>query len=88
MASHNHFLATEARQLKQRLKPYRRLQLQARNRVSNSIAEHREIFEAIKNGKEQEAERALKEHVLIQGTRFSDFVSQVKRFGESSRTTA
>ena len=87
-ASHNHFLATEARQLKQRLKPYRRLQLQARNRVSNSIAEHREIFEAIKNGKEQEAERALKEHVLIQGTRFSDFVSQVKRFGESSRTTA
>lgn len=80
-ASHNSFLASEARQLKQRLKPYRRLQLQARNRVSNSIAEHRRIFEAIANGNEDEAEQCLKEHVLIQGTRFSDFVSQVKQFG-------
>lgn len=80
-ASHNTFLATETRQLKQRLKPYRRLQLQTRNRVSTSVEEHRKIFEAIEGGKEHEAERYLKEHVLIQGTRFSDFVSQVKEFG-------
>lgn len=82
-ASHNTFLAAETRQLKQRLKPYRRLQLQARNRVSTSVEEHRKIFEAIESGNEQEAERCLKEHVLIQGTRFSDFVSQVKEFGAS-----
>ncbi|MEC7816197.1 MAG: GntR family transcriptional regulator [Pseudomonadota bacterium] len=79
-ASHNQYLATEARQLKQRLKPYRRLQLQARNRLSNSVAEHRRIYEAIEKGLEAEAERCLKEHVLIQGTRFTDFVSQVKKF--------
>ncbi|KMQ75492.1 GntR family transcriptional regulator [Marinobacter subterrani] len=84
-ASHNQFLATEARQLKQRLKPYRRLQLQARNRVSNSSEEHRKIFRAIETGQEREAEQYLKEHVLIQGTRFSDFVSQVKAFGNSSQ---
>lgn len=83
-ASHNTFLATEARQLKQRLKPYRRLQLQARNRVRNSVDEHRQIFEAIKNGNETEAEECLRQHVLIQGTRFSDFVSQVKQFGDSA----
>ena len=35
-ASHNTFLASEARQLKQRLKPYRRLQLQVRQRMHNS----------------------------------------------------
>ncbi|WP_203301540.1 GntR family transcriptional regulator [Marinobacter sediminum] len=87
-ASHNSFLATEARQLKQRLKPYRRLQLQTRNRVSTSVNEHRRIFEAIEKGQEYEAEQQLKEHVLIQGTRFSDFVSQVKTFGNSSQETS
>jgi DNA-binding GntR family transcriptional regulator len=40
-ASHNGFLANEASQLKQRLKPYRRLQLQVRHRLGNSLAEHR-----------------------------------------------
>ncbi|TGN41149.1 GntR family transcriptional regulator [Marinobacter confluentis] len=85
-ASHNEFLANETRQLKQRLKPYRRLQLQARNRVRNSVEEHRRIFEAIRSGRETDAQQCLKEHVLIQGTRFSDFVSQVRSFGE--KTTA
>lgn len=83
-ASHNQFLATEARQLKQRLKPYRRMQLHARNRVSNSVKEHRKIFEAIEKGEEREAEQYLKEHILIQGTRFSDLVSQVRIFGNVS----
>ncbi len=83
-ASHNSFLAAEARQLKQRLKPYRRLQLQARNRVRNSVDEHRQIFNAIRDGKEAEAEECLRQHVLIQGTRFSDFVSQVRKFGDSA----
>ncbi|MBU2954318.1 GntR family transcriptional regulator [Marinobacter sp. F3R08] len=87
MASHNSFLASEARQLKQRLKPYRRLQLQARNRVANSISEHRQIFEAIESGDEEAAGRHLREHVLIQGTRFSDFVSQIRTFEGSSKTT-
>lgn len=87
-ASHNQFLATEARQLKQRLKPYRRLQLQTRNRVSKSSEEHRHIFEAIERGDEAQAEKCLKEHVLIQGTRFSDFVSQVKKFGDTTPESA
>lgn len=82
-ASHNHFLAAEARQLKQRLKPYRRLQLKARNRINNSIEEHRKVFDAIEGGNEQQAEQCLKEHVLIQGTRFSDFLSQLKEFDDS-----
>ena len=86
-ASHNEFLAAETRQLKQRLKPYRRLQLKARNRIQNSVIEHRRVFEAIENGRELEAEQHLRNHVLIQGTRFSDFVSQVKQFGESAEAT-
>ncbi|MBB3190576.1 GntR family transcriptional regulator [Halomonas cerina] len=78
MASHNGFLADEARQLKQRLNPYRRLQLQVRRRMHSSLAEHREILAAIEGGQTEQAERILREHVLIQGERFSDFVSSVK----------
>lgn len=78
-ASHNTFLASEARQLKQRLKPYRRLQLQVRQRVNNSLTEHKTIVQAIERGDSMAAQQALSEHVLIQGERFSDFVSSVRR---------
>ncbi|WP_217267809.1 MULTISPECIES: GntR family transcriptional regulator [Halomonadaceae] len=78
-ASHNRFLADEAQQLKQRLKPYRRLQLQVRHRMSNSLAEHRDIVDAIEAGDTARAESAMREHVLIQGERFSDFAASVKR---------
>lgn len=77
IASHNSFLATEANQLKQRLRPYRRLQLQVRHRMKSSLREHTEIFAAIESGNADEAERILREHVLIQGERFSDFVASV-----------
>jgi DNA-binding GntR family transcriptional regulator len=65
-ASHNAFLASEARQLRQRLKPYRRLQLQARQRVDNSLSEHQTIVEAIEQGDPMASQRALSDHVLIQ----------------------
>ena len=78
-ASHNTFLASEARQLKQRLKPYRRLQLQVRPRMHNSLHEHQTIVDAIEQGDAAQAQQALCDHVLIQGERFSDFVSSVRR---------
>nr|WP_239031581.1 MULTISPECIES: GntR family transcriptional regulator [unclassified Modicisalibacter] len=77
-ASHNGFLAREAHQLKQRLKPYRRLQLQVRHRLATSLDEHRGIVAAIESGDAERAERQLREHVLIQGERFSDFVASVR----------
>ncbi len=86
-ASHNSFLAAEAHQLKQRLKPYRRLQLQVRHRIGSSLSEHGEIVEAIESGDAARAERALREHVLIQGERFSDFVASVQKIHGTDATT-
>ena len=83
-ASHNGFLVKEANQLKQRLKPYRRLQLQVRNRVSNSLSEHRTILAAIRAGDAAAAEDAMREHVLIQGERFSDFIATMKQFNSQA----
>ncbi|RUT28891.1 GntR family transcriptional regulator [Arsenicitalea aurantiaca] len=77
--SASEFLEEEALSLATRLKPYRRLQLRARNRVRNSLAEHRIIVEAIVNGDPDAAADALRTHVLVQGERFSDFFAQLRQ---------
>ncbi|MFL5335791.1 MAG: GntR family transcriptional regulator [Geminicoccaceae bacterium] len=74
-ASHNAFLIEQARQLHDRLKPYRRLQLRARSRVASSLSEHQGIVEEILAGDGDKAERLLKNHVLIQGERLADFIA-------------
>ncbi len=61
--------------LHKRLKPYRRLQLRLRNRVPTSLKEHQAIVDAILAGDGDRAEQMLKDHVLIQGERLSDFVA-------------
>ncbi|MDJ0738365.1 MAG: GntR family transcriptional regulator [Gammaproteobacteria bacterium] len=75
--SHNGFLAQQARQLQMRLKPYRRLQLRVRNRAGRSLDEHRQIVDAILAGDEAAAAAVMKDHVRIQGERFTDFVATI-----------
>lgn len=74
-ACHNQYLADQAGQLHTLLKPYRRLQLRARHRVGQSLAEHGVIVDAILAGDPARAERSLREHILIQGERLNDFIS-------------
>ena len=74
-ACHNAFLALQARQLHARLKPYRRLQLRARSRVATSLKEHQQIVDAMLAGDGARTERLLKEYILIQGERLSDFIA-------------
>ena len=42
------------------------------------MVEHREILTAIEEGNSEKAETAAKEHVVIQGEKFSDLVSSFK----------
>jgi DNA-binding GntR family transcriptional regulator len=74
-ASHNGFLVEQCLVLQRRLRPYRRLQLRAVNRLRNSLSEHDLIVEAIFAGDGVKAEQALKAHILIQGERFEDFMA-------------
>ena len=71
----NAFLVQQTQLLKNRLKPYRRLQLQLRNRMSQSLQEHRDIVRALQQGDEEAAAQAARDHVLIQGQRFTDLMS-------------
>ena len=69
------YLAEQARQLHDRLKPYRRLQLRARSRVAASLTEHQAIVDAILAGDGARAEQLLRDHILIQGERLTDFIA-------------
>lgn len=71
----NAFLVQQTQTLKNRLKPYRRLQLQLRNRMAQSLQEHREIVQALQRGDGEAAAQAARDHVLIQGQRFTDLMS-------------
>ena len=71
----NPFLVQQTQTLKNRLKPYRRMQLRMRNRIKQSLDEHRQIAAALDAGDAEAAAHAAREHVLIQGQRFTDFIS-------------
>ncbi|MDB4215035.1 GntR family transcriptional regulator [Burkholderiaceae bacterium] len=78
-ASGNAFLVQQTIHLKNRLKPYRRMQLQVRNRLAHSMAEHRALFAALKSGDEAVSAQAAKSHVLVQGQRFTDLISLLQQ---------
>ncbi|KZY04697.1 MULTISPECIES: GntR family transcriptional regulator [unclassified Sulfitobacter] len=77
-ATHNAFLTQEATRLHAMLQPYRRIQLQVRNRIKRSFNEHQAIVDAIRSGDDVLAERAMRDHVLIQGDRFHDLMAAVR----------
>jgi DNA-binding GntR family transcriptional regulator len=77
--SGNAFLAEEATALQKRLRPYRRLQLRVRNRVSTSYAEHESIVAALAAGEADRAASAMRDHVRVQGERFSDLIASLAR---------
>ena len=85
-ASHNAFLIEQCAALHRRLKPYRRIQLQVMNRVANSLAEHEAVVDAILKMDGDRAERLLRDHIMIQGDRFSDLMASLaERSPERSR---
>lgn len=66
----NSYLEKEALRLQNRLKPYRRVQLRFRGRLGQSMAEHRVIVEALKDGDGEGAATALRDHVAVQSEKF------------------
>jgi len=78
-ASGNSFLIEQAAQLHKRLRPYRRLQLRATNRVRNSLSEHEAVLNAIKADDPEAAATAMRDHIAIQGERFTDLISSLSQ---------
>ena len=73
----NQFLAGQTRRIRNRLAPYRRLQLRRRNRIEDSFAEHERICQAIADGDEQLVDELLQAHVTVQSGSFTDFIASL-----------
>jgi DNA-binding GntR family transcriptional regulator len=78
-ASHSSFLDEQCVALHRRLRPYRRLQLRVRNRMKTSFMEHSQIVDAILSGDVESARSLLRNHIVVQGDRFSDLIATLKR---------
>ena len=85
-ASGNQFLCGQTEQLRNRLKPYRRLQLQVPHRVQASWQEHQVVVDALIAGDADAACEAIKAHILVQGERFYDLIARLpeQRVSKSS----
>jgi len=68
--SGNEFLEHEALRLHRRLKPFRRIQLQLRGRMKQSLAEHKAIVQALNDSNPDRAANELRDHVAVQGEKF------------------
>ena len=76
-ASQSGFLIEQCATLHKRLRPYRRLQLRVRGRISTSLSEHAGVVEAIMAGDAEAARQRLRAHVAVQGDRFSDLIASL-----------
>lgn len=86
-AAHNAFLAEQAIQLQRRLRPFRRLQLRIRNRVSASFDEHQAIVDALTAGDGERTSRLVRDHVIVQGERYGDLVASIGHMKTASPGT-
>lgn len=80
--SGNGFLENEALRLHRRLKPFRRIQLHLRGRMKQSLAEHKDIVQALSNGDPDQAADALRGHVAVQGEKFHHLMISMKAAAE------
>ena len=69
----------QASRLHSVLQPYRRMQLQVRNRMARSFAEHDAVVAAIREGDDLAAADAMRNHVVIQGDRFHDLLAAMRQ---------
>lgn len=74
----NSFLANEARNLYRRLKPFRRVQFQMKERMLQSVAEHDLLIGALQERDADMAGQALRKHVGTQGERFFHQMAQLR----------
>jgi len=75
--SYSGFLEEQSIAMHRRLRPYRRLQLRVRNRLAASFAEHGRIVEALLAGDANLASERLRQHILVQGERFTDLLASL-----------
>lgn len=74
-AGRNAFLATETRQLRNRVAAYRRRVTHMPNRITDTLREHQDILDAIVAHDGERSHRVMRDHVNLLGDTLVDFVA-------------
>jgi DNA-binding GntR family transcriptional regulator len=82
--SHNSFLSENCTNLRTRIFPYLRCQLHSSGRAENCIAEQQLLFDALMKRKEEDASGYARDHLRIQQSVFSNFMSALEKTGMAS----
>ncbi|MEM8580344.1 MAG: GntR family transcriptional regulator [Pseudomonadota bacterium] len=78
----NPFLESDVLRLQKRLRPFRKMQLQLRGRLAQSMEEHVCIVEALSKGQADEVAALLRNHVAVQGEKFHHLLARLKSVAE------
>ncbi len=74
----NSYLEETTRSLRNRVSPYRRIQLRHPGRLRRSLEEHGAIVNAIVASDPDTAREATKRHIAVQGDTFTDFMALLR----------
>ncbi|PCJ88218.1 MAG: GntR family transcriptional regulator [Hyphomicrobiales bacterium] len=85
-SSGNSYLEQEATRLYKRLRPFRRMQLQLRGRLQQSMKEHEAIVAALADGKSSQASKRLRSHVAVQGEKFHHLMANMRLVAKQRET--
>lgn len=85
--SGNDYLETSVKDVRSRLRVYRRYPFQKPGRIRQSFADHGQIVEAISKGDSEAAGKAMRDHISIGGRVFADLVVEMARRPEEARST-
>ena len=77
-AAKNKYLGVQLEQMSKRLRVYRRLQLRNRGRIRESIEEQDKILRAIDSSDEAQAFKLMRDHLTVQGERFTDLLASIQ----------
>ncbi|MEP4196852.1 MAG: GntR family transcriptional regulator [Aliishimia sp.] len=75
--SANSYLEKQALLLQNKLKAYRKVQLNFRGRLDQSMAEHIAIVAALQSGNAEQAADALRGHIAVQGEKFHQLMASL-----------
>ncbi|MDJ0858549.1 MAG: GntR family transcriptional regulator [Dinoroseobacter sp.] len=78
----NPFLEADVLRLQKRLRPFRKMQLQLRGRLAQSMAEHVKIVAALTKGDADTVAALLRDHVAVQGEKFHHLLAGLKTVAE------
>ncbi|SDH21912.1 GntR family transcriptional regulator [Propionivibrio dicarboxylicus] len=82
LASHNRVLIEHTRSLSRRLTPYRKILLKMRGHLQKSVDGHCLIADALCAGEGDLAAERIRQHVLLQGETFSDWLASLSGMAE------